>query len=282
MCATERELLAMCSSDDRWSAFLRGYMQHSSRRLAWNCHVVKQTLGEDDVWLDIGSFGVEALWLLRARPATRVHCVSYEGMELHLGDEGIAMGRGPEGNSSITIAKADVEHDSLPMEDNSCDVITCFECIEHLRTTPRHMLDEIRRVLKPNGKLLMTTPNVVGSRAMVRLLAGKHPQENPRYHRNTHYGIVHPKEYTMRELVQLLHARGLQPVARTSHYYRPVKFGDRLAGLVAMITRPLGGRILGIGGQPVLMGDNLFVVATPHTEPLEEWPSLSFEPDNQP
>jgi hypothetical protein len=48
---------------------------------------------------------------------------------------------------------------------------------------------------------------------------------------------------------------------------------------VACISRTLGGWALGIGAQPVVMGDNLFVVAQRHDGPLEEWPALVFEPE---
>ena len=268
----------MCANDDRWSAFLRGYLEHSRRRVAWNCLLVDELAPAGATWLDVGSFGVEPLWLLRRRPDLQVRAVSYEGMGLHLAADGIRQGApADKGAPFVQVDRADIERDPLPLEDASCDVVTCFECIEHLRATPKPLLDEIRRVLKPDGRLLLTTPNLVGSRAMVRLLAGKNPQENPRYHRHAQYGIVHPKEYTMRELVQLLEARGLAVEHSSSRYFRPVGFVDRLAALVGLVTRPLGGLLLGIGAQPVHMGDNLFVVARRHQGPRDEWPPLLFE-----
>lgn len=48
----------------------------------------------------------------------------------------------------------------LPFETDSFDLITCTECIEHI--LPEHMdnlLHELLRVLKPNGRVLITTPN---------------------------------------------------------------------------------------------------------------------------
>jgi hypothetical protein len=109
-------------------------------------------------------------------------------------------------------------------------------------------------------------------------LAGKNAQENPCYHRNAHYGIVHPKEYTMRELISLLDSRGLATEHSEAHYFRKIAMADRLAAFVSFFTRPIGGRILGIGPQPALLGDNLFVVARPHDRELTEWCPLVFEP----
>ncbi|MEO6593590.1 MAG: class I SAM-dependent methyltransferase [Planctomycetota bacterium] len=277
---TERELLDMCAGENAWCAFLRGYLTHSSRRLAWNVHCVDRHLAPGASWLDIGTFGVEALWLMRRRKDIQVRGVAYEGGHVALTESCFVSG--PTDTSVIAelqIDCANVEFDVLPYEDASFDVVTCFECIEHLRSTPRPMLDQILRVLKPGGRLLMTTPNVVGSRAMMRLLAGKHPQENPRYHRNPKYGIVHPREYTLRELAALLDSRGLEVVEGASLYFRRRTVADFVAAGIACITRPLGGLALGLGPQPVVVGDNLFVVAQAHTRPREDWPALLFEPD---
>ncbi len=46
----------------------------------------------------------------------------------------------------------------LPIEDNACDVVWASEVIEHVADTAR-WLSEIRRVLRPDGRLLLTTPN---------------------------------------------------------------------------------------------------------------------------
>jgi 2-polyprenyl-3-methyl-5-hydroxy-6-metoxy-1,4-benzoquinol methylase len=48
--------------------------------------------------------------------------------------------------------------DGLPYSDSSFDLIWCTELIEHLHR-PEHLLDEIQRVLRPNGRAILTTPN---------------------------------------------------------------------------------------------------------------------------
>lgn len=47
----------------------------------------------------------------------------------------------------------------LPFPDNSFDVITAFQFIEHIKER-RQFLKECLRVLKPGGKFLVTTPNI--------------------------------------------------------------------------------------------------------------------------
>lgn len=53
---------------------------------------------------------------------------------------------------------ADFETDCLPFEDQSFDYITSLEIIEHLWNID-HYLGEIKRLLKPSGKAILTTPN---------------------------------------------------------------------------------------------------------------------------
>ena len=48
--------------------------------------------------------------------------------------------------------------ENLPIEDQSYDVVVSFETIEHTQD-PKKFLSELYRILKPNGKLIMSTPN---------------------------------------------------------------------------------------------------------------------------
>lgn len=49
---------------------------------------------------------------------------------------------------------------TLPFEGSSFDLVFAGEIIEHVADTDR-MLEEIRRVLRPGGHLLLTTPNLL-------------------------------------------------------------------------------------------------------------------------
>src|SRR5207248_4950137 len=55
----------------------------------------------------------------------------------------------------------------LPLEDNNFDMVWASEVIEHVADTAR-WLSEVRRVLAPGGRLLLTTP----SHGRLRLLLG--------------------------------------------------------------------------------------------------------------
>jgi 2-polyprenyl-3-methyl-5-hydroxy-6-metoxy-1,4-benzoquinol methylase len=51
-------------------------------------------------------------------------------------------------------------NESLPYSDASFDAVVALEVIEHLEN-PRHFVREIARILKVNGRCLITTPNQI-------------------------------------------------------------------------------------------------------------------------
>jgi SAM-dependent methyltransferase len=57
---------------------------------------------------------------------------------------------------SVRLLQGDVRR--LPLDDGSCDVVVCFEVIEHL-DDPEVALDEFARVLSPDGVLAVSSPN---------------------------------------------------------------------------------------------------------------------------
>lgn len=59
----------------------------------------------------------------------------------------------------IRVLNLDVDKESLPFRSNYFDLVTVFEVIEHL-FDPDFVLQEIYRVLKSRGLLLISTPNL--------------------------------------------------------------------------------------------------------------------------
>ncbi len=80
-----------------------------------------------------------------------------------------------------------LEDSKLPFADNSFDSVVCFHVIEHV-TTDHLLVQEIRRVLKPDGIAFLSTPN-----ASFRLLRFQNP-----------WNRFHVKEYTQKSLQELL------------------------------------------------------------------------------
>lgn len=61
----------------------------------------------------------------------------------------------------ITALKCNLDEEPLPFTNDSFDLITAFEVIEHLNN-PQRMLREAFRVLKEGGIIVIETPNVTG------------------------------------------------------------------------------------------------------------------------
>lgn len=60
-------------------------------------------------------------------------------------------------------------NNNLPFRSNSFDYIICIEGIEHIEN-PHHLVRESARVLKKNGFLIITTPNVMTIKSRLRFL----------------------------------------------------------------------------------------------------------------
>src|SRR3954451_9993096 len=66
----------------------------------------------------------------------------------------------------------------LPFDDNSFDLVTCIEALEHIRDV-QLSLSEMRRVLRPAGRLALTTP---AASRIGTLIHGLEPPFSPHLH----------------------------------------------------------------------------------------------------
>jgi SAM-dependent methyltransferase len=98
-----------------------------------------------------------------------------------------------------------IEEEKSPYPDDSFDVVLYCEIFEHLTNDPVRSLIEIRRILKPGGLLLLTTPNAVRLENVCKLLDGVTPFDQ--YSGFGPYGR-HNKEYTTGELRGVLSDNG--------------------------------------------------------------------------
>ena len=69
---------------------------------------------------------------------------------------------------NITFRSIDL-NSSLPFGDNLFDYVSCLEVIEHLEN-PHFLIAEFGRVLKNNGLLVISTPNILNLKSRLRFL----------------------------------------------------------------------------------------------------------------
>ena len=98
--------------------------------------------------LDIGSsFG----WF--EKMAIEVNCNSVTGLEPKKEDFYLAKKQVPEANFKTGTAT------NIPFENDSFDVVVMFDVIEHIKiNTEEFAIKEISRVLRPKGRLILSTP----------------------------------------------------------------------------------------------------------------------------
>ncbi len=69
--------------------------------------------------------------------------------------------------ADIPVRQVDLNTQEFPYPENSFDLITCTEVIEHLEN-PRRLLRGIYRLLKPGGLVILTTPNILNVKSRLR------------------------------------------------------------------------------------------------------------------
>ena len=104
----------------------------------------------------------------------------------------------------------------LPAPRDYYDIIIFSEVIEHLQGNPRLALRHLLACLKPGGRLLLTTPNLVRLINRVKLLIGRSavPEIGP-----PEWWGGHMREYTFPEINEMLVREGYQVEQGGPHMY---------------------------------------------------------------
>lgn len=110
--------------------------------------------------------------------------------------------------NGIRTEYCDIEKEPFPFEDNSFDVVLFTNVIEHLHSSAKRPLKEIRRVLKDKGVLILSTPNLATLKNRLFMMAGLSNYVNIDvwYHCNPYFG--HTREYTSGEIRKMLKWEG--------------------------------------------------------------------------
>lgn len=173
----------------------------------------------------------------------------------------------------------DIEKQEIPLDDESIDSALMMEVIEHFGLDPMHALMEVNRVLKANGRLVLSTPNAAHWKNVYRILRGQCPfsgLEFSGFSTNRHNRL-----YDSFELSEMISAAGFEvEVVASRGYARSIgSFWERVVRRVVKMSDRIQ-RIASFDKRDRERQEYLFVVAKKAGTVRNRYPkSFYFDPD---
>jgi glycosyltransferase involved in cell wall biosynthesis/SAM-dependent methyltransferase len=163
-----------------------------------------------------------------------------------------------------------VETDVFPYAENTFDVVLAMEVVEHLALNPAHMFSEVERVLRPNGKFIVTTPNINSDMALKKIFFGHAPYSFGVF--VPYHGVYgrHNREYTPHEIELLGLSTGLSTASLFTKdvYLKEIDDAHDFAARFADLQNPAS-----------LRGQNIFYTGTKSGVPRDARPSPLYLED---
>lgn len=181
----------------------RAYLAEAFRRFLYTLQLVPQPAGK---MLEIGAAPYYMSLLLRHFREGELHVANYFNDDI--GPRGTQVLVTAQGDEAVfDYANTNVERDTMPYEEGAFDTVLFCEVFEHLTNDPLRALIEIKRVLKQDGALILTTPNVVRLANVAHMLQGLSIFDV--YSAYGPYGR-HNREYTVSEVRRILEHAGFE------------------------------------------------------------------------
>jgi SAM-dependent methyltransferase len=198
--------------DSEISTWSQNYLKLFLGRYRFELELLKGEItdGENQI-LEVGSAPFQMTWLLKE--------LGYDVTGLDI-DPGRFSSFIEE--HELNVLSSNIDNQPIPVEDNHFDLALFMEVFEHLRINPIDSLKEIHRVIKPGGKLFLSTPNLNSFPSRAKVLLGKgfdNPyKEFSKLKQLGHMG--HVREYTPEQVEELLRGTGFKPLRKIYPYYR--------------------------------------------------------------
>jgi len=186
---------------------MRAYGTHDFKRFVHTWGLASDYSGK---CLELGGNPYFTTMLLKKFTSLEVSLANYFGLDNGEYEQSVnycELDTGEKKTERFVYKHFNVESDDFPYEDQNFDLVIFAEIIEHLLNDPCKVLREIKRVLRPGGTLILTTPNVARLENVARMIAGENIYDP--YSGYGPYGR-HNREYNVHELVQLLQHEGFE------------------------------------------------------------------------
>ena len=235
------------------------YHQTHLRRIARTLHVFLDQQPSGRV-LEIGTGGIIPLALKQLLPELEIVVTNFDENQPVEHTVYVEI-NGHTGE--FKAYRVDLEYDHLMEPDESFDWVLCCEVIEHMEIDPMFMMSEINRVTKTGGSLLLTTPNIVSSRALTKMVYGLAPHFYMQYHPTREYHR-HNYEYSIHTLMQVLRAAGFDGKIWTE---------DNFEDGLEEVPR----RLRSAGFDINHIGDNIMTVAQKVSGVVDRYPTAIYD-----
>lgn len=179
------------------------YTSGHVKRIAFDLDIVRDNCNTNAKLLEIGSIPL----LLTAA----LYKSGYKTIGLDIEPERFSTSIN---NFGFEVLKCDVETEILPFENNHFDAVIFNELFEHLRINPIFTFSELHRILKPDGIVFISTPNLKSIYGLINYLfndsahscTGDIYIEYQKLEALGHMG--HVREYTKTEVLKFLENTG--------------------------------------------------------------------------
>lgn len=106
------------------------------------------------------------------------------------------------------VSTLNIETEDFPYKDNTFDLVVLTEVIEHLSNNPVKLLQKIKKILRPGGHLIITTPNAGRLQNIISLIFNKNIYF-PIYQMDQNIYFRHQREYVKPEMDLVISQAGL-------------------------------------------------------------------------
>jgi SAM-dependent methyltransferase len=177
------------------------YVLNHSMRIALDLEIIEKFLERDEPVAELGSSPLLLTASLTAL-GYQVTGIDVNPVEVQPAIDAL----------KLRVLRCNIETGRLPFDDDSLSGVIFNEVFEHLRIDLVATVRELKRVLRPGARLLLSTPNGRSYSNLRNLILYDRGMDNPVYESYEALQTVgymgHVREYTMSEVAEFLTAAG--------------------------------------------------------------------------
>lgn len=129
--------------------------------------------------------------------------------------------------------------EAFDFENNFFDVVVAGEIIEHILDTD-FFIDEVKRVLKPGGQIVLSTPNVASFGRRILLLLGENPHLEASLGFPPEANAGHLRYFTKGLLTRYLEHKNFKIIKFTSDIVNFNRSGSLMSSVLASLFPTIG------------------------------------------